>query len=132
MRKQIAALATDEQHMVMWDIDAVLNDIVCLPDISVATSKLTPKEWVSIDKKYAMTTDYSVPIVLFELPHKKAYIADGNHRLYRAVTEGVQQMRVVLLPEKTHLKYLYRCSVEDYFEVIRGLMKENIFIDAPL
>lgn len=131
MEKQIAALATDEQHMVMWDIDSVLEDLHSAQSISVSTTKLIPQSWLTIDKAYARTTDPSRPIVLFELPENKAYIADGNHRLYRAALEGIPEMNVVFVPERIHLRYLFRCSVTDYHDVIRGLMTKHIFIDAP-
>ena len=131
MEKQVAALATDEQHMVMWDIDSVLENLDSTPSVSVSTTKLIPQKWLTIDIDYARTTDPSKPIVLFELPENKAYIADGNHRLYRAVLEKIPQMNVVFVPEKIHLKYLFRCSVADYHDVIRGLMTESIFIDSP-
>ena len=132
MKKQVAALATDEEHIVMWDIDSLLSDLSKAPSVCISTSKLTPGEWLSIDREYAKTTDVSKPIVLFELPENKAYIADGNHRLYRAATENIPEMKVVFVPEEIHLKYLYRCTSKDYYEVISGLLSENIFIDCPL
>ena len=131
MEKQIAALAIDEQHIVMWDVDSLLDDITSVPGVPVATSRLVPREWLTIDKAYASTVDVSKPILLFELPENKAYIADGNHRLYRAATEGIPEMKVVFVPEKTHLKYLFRSSAEDYETVIKGLLSEHIFIDCP-
>ena len=131
MEKQIAALATDEQNIVMWDIDSILEDLCLTPSVSVSTTKLIPQKWLTINKAYAKTTDPSKPIVLFELPENKAYIADGNHRLYRAVIEGIPEINVVFVPEIIHLKYLFRCSVADYHDVIRGLMTEHIFIDSP-
>ena len=132
MEKQVAALAADEEHIVMWDIDSLLSDLSKAPSVCIPTSKLTPGEWLSIDRGYAKTTDVSKPIVLFELPENKAYIADGNHRLYRAATENIPEMNVVFVPEETHLQYLFRCTSQDYYEVIRGLLAENIFIDRPL
>ena len=132
MRKQVAALAADERHIVMWDIDSLLSDLSEVPFVRVPTSKLAPAEWLSIDREYAAAADVSKPIVLFELPGNKAYIADGNHRLYRAVTENIPEMNVVFVPEQTHLQYLFRSTSQDYYEVIRGLLAENIFIDRPL
>lgn len=132
MKKQVAALATDDEHIVMWDIDSLLSDFSEASFVSVPTSKLIPVKWLSIDREYAKTTDVSKPIVLFELPENKAYIADGNHRLYRAATENIPEMNVVFVPEETHLQYLFRCTSQDYYEVIRGLLAENIFIDRPL
>ena len=131
-QKQIAALATDGEHIVMWDIDSLLSVLAVAPFICVPTSKLKPEKWLSINKEYAKTTDVSKPIILFELPENKAYIADGNHRLYRAVAENIPTMNVVFVPEKTHLQYLFRCTSKDYYEVIGGLLSENIFIDRPL
>lgn len=115
----------------MWDIDSLLSDL-SIPFVCVPTSKLVPDAWLSIDKEYAKSTDVSTPIVLFELPEKKAYIADGNHRLYRAATENIPEMKVVFVPESVHLQYLFRCSSEDYHKVISGLLSEGIFIDRPL
>ena len=132
MNKQVAALATDEEHFVMWDIDSLLSDLSMASFVCIPTSKLIPAEWLSINQEYAKTTDVSKPIVLFELPKNKAYIADGNHRLYRAVTENIPTMNVVFVPEKTHLQYLFHCTSKDYFEVIGGLLTEDIFIDLPL
>ena len=132
MEKQVAALATDEEHVVMWDIDSLLSDLSAAPFVAIPTSKLAPEEWLSIHQEYAKTTDVSKPILLFELPENKAYIADGNHRLYRAVTEHVPEMNVVFVPERTHLQYLFRCTSQDYYEVVSGLLDENIFIDWPL
>ena len=132
MRKQVAALATDEEHTVMWDIDSLLSDLSKAPSVCIPTSKLVPAEWLSINREYAKTTDISKPIIVFELPENKAYIADGNHRLYRAATENISEMNVVFVPEKIHLQYLFRCTSKDYYEVIRGLLTESIFIDCPL
>ena len=132
LKKQVAALATDEEHIVMWDIDSLLSDLSVVPFVCIPTSKLAPDEWLSINQEYAKTTDVSKPIVLFELPENKAYIADGNHRLYRAVTENIPKMNVVFVPEEIHLQYLFRCTSKDYYEVISGLLAERIFIDRPL
>ena len=131
MKKQIAALATDEEHIVMWDIDPLLSDLSKVSSVCIPTSKLIPAKWLSIDQEHAKTTDVSKPIVLFELPKNKAYIADGNHRLYRAAAENIPTMNVVFVPEKTHLHYLFRCTSKDYHEVISGLSAEGIFIDRP-
>ena len=132
MKKQVAALATDEEHIVMWDIDSLLSDLSRAPFVCIPTSKLVPSKWLTIDREYAKTTDVSKPIVIFALPENKAYIADGNHRLYRAATEDIPEMKVVFVPEEVHLKYLYRCTSEDYGEVINGLLSEDIFIDRPI
>ena len=132
MEKQVAALATEEEHIVMWDIDSLLSDLSMTPFVCIPTSKLVPAEWLSINKEYAKTTDVSKPIVLFELPENKAYIADGNHRLYRAATENIPEMKVVFVPERIHLQYLFRCTSKDYYEVISELLSESIFIDSPL
>lgn len=129
--KQVAALATDEEHLVMWDIDALLADLLTAPSVAVPTAKLIPARWLSINREYALTTDVSKPILLFELPENKAYIADGNHRLYRAAAERVPEMRVVIVPEAVHLRYLFRCTEKDYHDVIRGLLPEGIFFDRP-
>ena len=87
MKKQIAALAIDENNMVMWDIDALLLDDKDHSHITVDTKKLVPRNWLTIDTEYALTTNVTIPIILFELPGNQLYIADGNHRLYRAVIE---------------------------------------------
>ena len=116
----------------MWDIDSLLSDLSAAPFVCIPTSKLVPAEWLSINPEYAKTTDVSKPIVLFELPKNKVYIADGNHRLYRAATENIPEMNVVFVPEKTHLQYLFRCTSKDYYDVISGLLAERIFIDRPL
>lgn len=129
--KQIAALAADEAQMVMWDIDALLSDLANAPSVRVPTPKLIPEKWLTIDREYAKTTDVSKPILLFELPEGKAYIADGNHRLYRAATERIPEMQVMFVPEQTHLRYLFRCTPDDYRDVIRKLLPERIFIDRP-
>lgn len=132
MEKQVAALAIDEEHIVMWDIDSLLADISEYPSVCIPVHRLIPNEWLTIDAQYAHTTDVAKPIVLFILPNNKAYIADGNHRLYRAATERIPEMNVKIIPEETHLQYLFRCSKKDYFEVVTELMGEGIFIDCPL
>ena len=132
MEKQVAALAVDEEHIVMWDIDSLLADLSEAHPVCIPTSKLIPANWLTINREYAKTTDVSKPIVLFELPENKAYIADGNHRLYRAATENIPEMNVVFVPERIHLQYLFRCTCKDYYEVIGRLLAESIFIDRPL
>lgn len=132
MEKQVAALATDNEHIVMWDIDSLLSDFSMVPFVCIPTSKLVPTKWLSINKEYAKTTDVSKPIVLLELPENKVYIADGNHRLYRAATENIPEMKVVFIPERIHLQYLFRCTSKDYYEVISELLSESIFIERPL
>ena len=128
MGKQIAALATDENSMVMWDMDALLEDYQDHPCISVDTKLLTPESWLTIDEEYARTTNVNTPIVLFELPDDLLYVADGNHRLFRAVTEKIPQMRVIVVPQDKHLGYLFRSTEESYHRVVEGLKGEGIFI----
>lgn len=131
MEKQIAALATDEAHIVMWDIDAVLKDYESAPYIAVPVKRLVPEKWLTIDREYAMGTDVTRPIIVFELPEGKAYIADGNHRVYRAAMEEVPKLQAVFIPEKQHLRYLFRCDEAVYREVIQGLSDSGIFISDP-
>ena len=128
MNRQIAALATDEKNMVMWDIDALLLDYKDYSYITVDTEMLVPQEWLTIDTEYALKTNVDIPIILFELPDNQFYIADGNHRLYRAVTENVPKMNVIIIPQDKHLSYLFRCTRESYYYVVEGLKKEGIFI----
>ena len=129
MNKQIAALATDEKNMVMWDIDALLLDYKDHSYITVDTEMLVPQEWLTIDTEYALTTNVNMPIILFELPDNQLYIADGNHRLYRAMVENVPKMNVIVIPQDKHLSYLFRSTSEIYYRVIAGLKDEGIFIN---
>jgi hypothetical protein len=129
MNKQIAALATDEKTMVMWDIDALLLDYKDHPYLTVDTEILVPQNWLTIDTKYALTTNVNIPIILFELPDNQLYIADGNHRLYRAVIEDVPKMNVIVIPQDKHLSYLFRSTNEIYYRVVEGLKDEGIFIN---
>ena len=128
MNKQIAALATDEKNIVMWDIDALLLDYKDHPHITIDTEKLIPQNWLTVDTEYALTTNANIPIILFELPNSQLYIADGNHRLYRAATENVPKMNVIVIPQDKHLSYLFRSSVEIYYRVVEGLKDEGIFL----
>ncbi len=128
MNKQIAALATDEKTMVMWDIDALLLDYKDHSYLTVDTEILVPQNWLTIDTKYALTTNVNIPIILFELPDNQLYIADGNHRLYRAVIEDVPKMNVIVIPQDKHLSYLFRSTDENYYRVVEGLKGEGIFI----
>lgn len=129
MNKQIAALATDEKNMVMWDIDALLLDYKEHSYITVDTEMLVPQEWLTIDAEYALTTNVNMPIILFELPDNQLYIADGNHRLYRAMVENVPKMNVIVISQDKHLSYLYRSTNEIYYRVVAGLKDEGIFIN---
>ena len=129
MNKQIAALATDEKNMVMWDIDALLLDYKNHSYITVDTEILIPQEWLTIDTEYALTTNVNMPIILFELPDNQLYIADGNHRLYRAMVENIPKMNVIVIPQDKHLSYLFRSTSEIYYRVIAGLKDEGIFIN---
>lgn len=129
MKKQIAALATDEENMVMWDIDALLSDYKDHPCITVDTQKLIPQNWLTIDIQYALTTKLNTPIILFELPNNQLYIADGNHRLYKAATEGVPKINVIVVPQDKHLSYLFRSTDKIYHRVVEGLKDEGIFIN---
>ena len=129
MNKQIAALATDEKNMVMWNIDALLLDYKDHSYITVDTEILVPQEWLTIDTEYALTTNVNMPIILFELPDNQLYIADGNHRLYRAMVENIPKMNVIVISQDKHLSYLYRSTNEIYYRVIAGLKDEGIFIN---
>ena len=129
MKRQIVALASDEEHVVMWDVDALLADCREHPPVTVETVRLIPGEWLTIDREYAMTTDVTRPVLAFAIPGKRLFIADGNHRLYRAAAEQVPSMRVIVLPEETHLRYLYRSTEETYRQVLDALAGEHIFID---
>ena len=128
MKRQVVALATDDKNVVMWDMDSLLADYEGQCYITVNTDLLVPKNWLTIDKEHALTTDLTRPLILFEIPNECLFIADGNHRLYRAMTEHVQMMNVIIIPEKVHLSYLYECSVDHYYKVIKGLQNEEIFI----
>lgn len=129
MGKQVAALATDEKNIVMWDIDSLLADYKEQAYIAVDTDRLIPRNWLSIDREYALMTDITKPIILFEIMNGDMFIADGNHRLYRAATEHVRTMNVIIVPQEIHLSYLYQCSADIYFKVIEGLQNEGIFIN---
>ena len=129
MNKQIAALATDEKNIVMWDIDSLLSEYKDRSYFAVDTERLIPREWLTINTEYAQSADVERPLILFELPDKLLYVADGNHRLYRAVTENVPKMNVIVLAEEEHLAYLYDSSAEVYYRVVDGLKSEGIFID---
>lgn len=131
MEMQVAVLAADEDHAVMWDIGSLASNLSSAPYVSISTSKLVPKQWPTIDKEYAKTTDVEKPVIMFELPENKAYIADGNHRLYRAAAENIPNMNVIFAPETTHLQYLHNCTDQDYRETIHRLSAEGIFIDNP-
>ena len=131
MEKQIAALATDDGRMVMWDIDRVLADYRNAPWEEVAAERLIPQEWLMIDREYARKTDVSKPVIVFALPEGLLYIADGNHRVYRAAVEKIATMKVICLSEQEHLQYLFRSSEDDYQHVTGGLRDAGIFI-APL
>ena len=126
--KQIAALATDDGSIVMWDMDALLSDYQHHAYHTVDTWRLVPQNWLTIDTEYALTTNVSTPIILFELPHSQWYVADGNHRLYRAVAEKVPKMNVIVVPQDEHLSYLFKSTPEMYHRVIEGLKDEGIFI----
>lgn len=93
------------------------------------TALLTPKEWLTIDAEYALTTDVTLPIILFEAPKEKLFIADGNHRLYKAVKEGIKRMNVIIISQEKHLGYLYESTKAVYDTVMEGLQSEGIFID---
>lgn len=128
MKRQIVALAAEETRVVMWDIDAVLADYGNAPWISVETRRLVPREWLSLDREYAMGTDPERPVLVFEIMDGLAFLADGNHRVYRAAAEGIPSMRAVVLTEREHLKYLYRSTEADYRCVLPELEDEGIFI----
>ena len=129
MKRQIVALASDEEHAVMWDVDALLTDCHALRPLTVETARLIPGEWLTIDRDYAMTTDVGRPILAFAVPGGRLFLADGNHRLYRAAAEQVPFTRVIVLEEDVHLRYLYRSTVEAYRQVMDALAGENIFIE---
>ena len=113
----------------MWDIDALLCDYKNHSYITVDTEILIPHEWLTIDTEYAFTTDVNIPVILFELPDNQLYIADGNHRLYRAAAENVSKMNVIVIPQNKHLSYLFKCTEEKYYSVIDKLKNEGIFIN---
>ena len=129
MKRQSGALASDEEHVVMWDVDALLADCREQSPVMVETARLIPGEWLTIDREYAMTTDVTSPILAFAIPHGRLFIADGNHRLYRAAAEHVPFMRIMVVPEENHLRYLYRSTEETYRQVVDALVEENIFIE---
>ena len=128
MEKQVIALATDEAHVVMWDIDALLADTAGRTATAVDTARLISHEWLTLDAAYAMKTDVTAPILLLELPGRRLFVADGNHRLYRAVQEHVPSMNVIVIPQEEHLRYLYRSSAELFELVVEGLAEEGVFI----
>lgn len=128
MKRQIVALAAEETRMVMWDIDAVLADYQNTSWFSVATWQLVPREWLSIDREYAMGTDPERAVLVFEIMDGLAFLADGNHRVYKAAAAGIPEMRAIVLTEREHLKYLYRSTEADYRSVLPELESEGIFI----
>ena len=129
MNKQIAALAIDENNMVMWDMDTLLFDYKDHSYITVDTDVLIPREWLTIDAEYALTTNTDLPLILFELPDNRLYIADGNHRLYRAAVEAIPKMNVIIIPQEKHLTYLFKSTEELYCRVVDGLKDEGVFIN---
>ena len=63
MNKQIAALATDEKNIVMWDIDSLLSDYKDRSYFAVDTERLIPREWLTINTEYAQSADVEKPLV---------------------------------------------------------------------
>ena len=59
MNKQIAALATDEENIVMWDIDTLLLDYQGHPHISVDTEAPSMICYIRGDKIYVRAKSFT-------------------------------------------------------------------------
>lgn len=55
--------------------------------------------YVDMDESYALTTDLTRPLLFLTL-HGKTQLADGWHRLFRAVVTGVECLPCYVLTEK--------------------------------
>ncbi|MBF8193339.1 hypothetical protein ITP53_48255 [Nonomuraea sp. K274] len=71
--------------------------------------RIQPREWgamlrlISIDTAHAAQVDLSEPLIVAQVPNGGMLIIDGWHRLYKAVTTGVQELLAVALTAEEEL-----------------------------
>lgn len=132
MKSQMLALASDEDNVMVWDIDRLVRELDSeIQPQMVATERLRPGEWLQIDRDYAMKTDVTRPILVFELLDNRAFTADGNYRLYKAVSTGVQSMHVIFVPYDVHTAYILNYDREKAENILEALDSEGIFVLNP-
>ncbi len=129
MKKELAVLMSDENSEIAWDVDAI-NEYTrekCQP-MEIPVLRLQPKEWVQIDKDYALTTNPEQPIVVIEVCDGLVFTIDGNHRLYKAVTTNIKHIFAYYLPLEIQKQFINDFDTKTYNRVIKNLIDENIFV----
>ena len=108
----------NEYGSIVWDISLILKDKhrFQLRDFSVEA--LSASNPFYGDKKYAMQTDLSRPLIVVNLTDRTDKLIDGNHRLYHCKMDHIPLVKSYYLEYKEHWKYIIDFDEDVYWKVV--------------
>ena len=114
-----------ENGILIWDITSILDDIENHPDIYTVrylpTNLLADHNESRVSHTRAMATDTSKPLVVAELSEGHMLLIDGNHRLYKAETLGMETVPCYYLTREQQQHFIVHFRPTEYDKIVASV-----------
>lgn len=111
-----------ENGILIWDITSILEDIENHPDSYTVrylpASLLARHNESKVSHTRAMSTDISKPLVVAELSEDHILLIDGNHRLYKARTLGMENVPCYYLTREQQQHFIVHFRPAEYDKIV--------------
>lgn len=113
-----------ENGILIWDVTSILEDIQTHPDDYtiryLSTARLAEHNDARVSHTQAMLTDLSKPLVVAELSKDHLLLIDGNHRLFKAESLGLEKVPCYYLPREQQQHFIMHFRPSEYDRIIAG------------
>lgn len=113
--------ATDN-GILIWDVTSILEDIEQHPDSytiqTLSTALLADHNDARVSHTRAMASDLAKPLVVAELSKDHLLLIDGNHRLYKARTLGLENIPCYYLSQRQQQHFIVHFKPSEYEHII--------------
>lgn len=117
-------IGTTSGHL-MWNVGSMLANLSSFELVSFNVDALSESNPFHGNTDYAMTTDLSKPIIVVELAENKFKVIDGNHRLFKARSRGIETRSAYYLTKAEQIRFIEDYNEETYHEIIRELYADS-------
>ena len=111
-----------ENGILIWDVSSILEDIEQHPEVytirSLSTDLLADHNDARVSHTRAMASDLSKPLVVAELSEGHLLLIDGNHRLYKARTLGMESIPCYYLSQQQQQHFIVHFRPAEYAHII--------------
>lgn len=128
--------ATDN-GILIWDVTSILEDIEQHPDSytiqTLSTALLADHNDARVSHTRAMASDLTKPLVVAELSKDHLLLIDGNHRLYKARTLGLENIPCYYLSQRQQQHFIVHFRPSEYEHIIACVsLRINCFLSGFL